>query len=74
MQIHTILEIDILRMKTNNKTIKYLILGGKSDISEPVIRGGSFNNAGTDNPVCNRNGNNTSETNYNINIGFRVVL
>ena len=39
-----------------------------------VIRGGSFNNNGTNNPLCYRNGNNSSSTNMNVNIGFRVVL
>lgn len=38
-----------------------------------VPRGGSFNNNGTTNPVVRANGNNEL-TNYNINIGFRVVL
>ena len=38
-----------------------------------VRRGGSFNNNGSDNPVSGRNGNN-SVGDYNINIGFRVVL
>ena len=38
-----------------------------------VRRGGSFNNNGGDNPVANRNGDNSARG-YNINIGFRVVL
>ena len=38
-----------------------------------VLRGGSFNNNGNDNPVVNANGNN-GVGNTNINIGFRVVL
>ena len=38
-----------------------------------VLRGGSFNNNGNNNPASIRNGN-YLETNTNVNIGFRVVL
>lgn len=43
-------------------------------LSFAVLRGGSFNNNGNNNPLCYRNGNNSSSTNMNVNIGFRVVL
>ena len=46
---------------------------GKSRLAGAVRRGGSFNNNGSDYPVSGRTGNN-SASDYNINIGFRVVL
>ena len=42
-------------------------------LGSAVLRGGSFNNNGNNNPVSIRNGNN-SVSNTNPNIGFRVVL
>ena len=39
-----------------------------------VLRGGSFHNYGSDNPVSYRHGYLTVSDSYSINIGFRVVL
>ena len=39
-----------------------------------VLRGGSFNDNGSDNPVSSRHGNDTVSDSYGISIGFRVVL
>ena len=51
---------------------KYITLIGDKSKAR-VLRGGSFNNASSANPVCYRNGNNTV-SNTNINVGFRAVL
>ena len=46
---------------------------GNSKAYRGVLRGGSFNNNGSDKTVANRNGNNGSGGS-NTNVGFRVVL
>ena len=49
-------------------------MGVNQELLRTVLRGGSFNNNGGNNPVTNRNGNNGTGGSGNINIGFRVVL
>lgn len=51
---------------------KYWARLKKSNSSNFINRGGSYNNDGSDNPVSYRNNNNAS--NANDNIGFRSRL